>query len=152
MLAGLVAGAVLGVAAHLLWPASPVLDGFVGLVTEPVGAIFLRLLFMLVIPLVVSALALGVAGLGGSRRLGRIGLRTLAYTVVVSSIAVSPAWCSSTRAVARLAAAQRAALITRRPSWRRRWPRPPRRRGGISSWSTRSQQTMRAAVEGDMWR
>ena len=88
MLAGLVAGAVLGVAAHLLWPASPVLDGFVGLVTEPVGAIFLRLLFMLVIPLVVSALALGVAGLGGSRRLWRIGLKTLAYTVVVSSVAV----------------------------------------------------------------
>ena len=43
---------------------------------------------MLVIPLIVSALALGVAGLGDLRQLGRIGLKTLAYTVVVSSIAV----------------------------------------------------------------
>ena len=40
------------------------------------------------IPLVLSALALGVAELGDLRQLGRIGLKTLAYTVVVSSIAV----------------------------------------------------------------
>ena len=54
-------------------------------IAEPIGTIFLRLLFMLVMPLIVSALALGVAGLGDMRRLGRIGLKTLAYTVVVSS-------------------------------------------------------------------
>ena len=39
-------------------------------------------------PLVVSALALGVAELRDLRQLGRIGLKTLAYTVVVSSVAV----------------------------------------------------------------
>src|SRR5262249_49840732 len=55
---------------------------------EPVGRIFLRLLFMLVIPLILSALALGVAGLGDLSRLSRIGLKTLVYTVVVSTIAV----------------------------------------------------------------
>src|SRR5262249_9022644 len=49
---------------------------------------FLRLLFMLVIPLVVSGLALGVAGLGDIGHLGRVGLKTLVYTVVVSTIAV----------------------------------------------------------------
>jgi DAACS family dicarboxylate/amino acid:cation (Na+ or H+) symporter len=43
---------------------------------------------MLVIPLIVSGLALSVAGLGDMGRLGRIGLKTLAYTVVVSTIAV----------------------------------------------------------------
>jgi DAACS family dicarboxylate/amino acid:cation (Na+ or H+) symporter len=41
-----------------------------------------------VIPLLVSALALGVAGLGDFGRLGRVGAKTLAYTVVVSSVAV----------------------------------------------------------------
>ena len=61
---------------------------FLRYVTAPVGQIFLRLLFMLVIPLIFSALALGVAGLGDLRSLGRIGLKTLAYTVVVSAIAV----------------------------------------------------------------
>ena len=83
---GLVSGIVLGVAAHLTLGDSPALDGFVRHVTEPAGRIVLRLLFMLVIPLILSALALGVAGLGDLRRLGRIGLKTFAYTVVVSTI------------------------------------------------------------------
>jgi DAACS family dicarboxylate/amino acid:cation (Na+ or H+) symporter len=43
---------------------------------------------MLVVPLIFSALVLGVAGLGDLRSLGRIGLKTLAYAVVVSAIAV----------------------------------------------------------------
>ena len=87
MLAGLFAGAGLGIAAHLGFAGSSVLEGAVEYVTEPLGQIFLRLLFMLVIPLIVSALALGVAGLGDLRALGRVGLRTLGCTVAFSSIA-----------------------------------------------------------------
>jgi DAACS family dicarboxylate/amino acid:cation (Na+ or H+) symporter len=52
------------------------------------GQVFLRLLFMLVLPLLFSSLALGVAGLGDVGRVGRVGLKTLAYTIVVSAIAV----------------------------------------------------------------
>lgn len=63
------------------------LDGLVHYATEPVGRIFLRLLFMLVIPLLVSAIVLGIASLD-FRHLGRLGLRLLGYTVVVSGIAV----------------------------------------------------------------
>jgi DAACS family dicarboxylate/amino acid:cation (Na+ or H+) symporter len=88
MLVGLFAGAVLGGAAHLFFAGHPVLEAFIAYVTEPVGKIFLRLLFMLVIPLIVSALSLGVAGLGDVGQLGRIGLKTLIYTVAVSTIAV----------------------------------------------------------------
>ncbi len=88
MILGLIAGIVLGVVAHLLWGGTPGLDLFVKWVTEPVGRIFLRLLFVLVIPLIISALALGVTGLGDLSRLGRVGLKTLVYTVVVSAIAV----------------------------------------------------------------
>src|SRR4029077_2975288 len=62
--------------------------GFVRYVTGPIGQIFLRLLFMLVVPLIFSALVLGVAGMGDPRSLGRIGVKTLVYTVVVSAIAV----------------------------------------------------------------
>ncbi len=57
-------------------------------VTQPVGQIFLRLLFMLVIPLLFSALVMGVAEMGDIRSLGRIGWKTLGYTIVVSTIAV----------------------------------------------------------------
>jgi DAACS family dicarboxylate/amino acid:cation (Na+ or H+) symporter len=88
MLIGLVLGLLLGVVANLLWGGHPGLERFVKLVTEPGGKIFLRLLFVLVIPLILSALALGVSGLGDLRSLGRIGLKTLAYTVVVSLVAV----------------------------------------------------------------
>src|SRR5262245_19334640 len=81
-------GAVLGVVAFLVAGDSPALAAFIAYVARPVGQIFLRLLLMLVLPLLFSALVLGVCGLGDLRSLGRIGLRTLAYTVTVSAIAV----------------------------------------------------------------
>jgi DAACS family dicarboxylate/amino acid:cation (Na+ or H+) symporter len=85
-------GAVAGIVAHLLLATpegiSPGLARFIHLVTGPVGQIFLRLLFMLVVPLIFSALVLGVVEMGDPRRLGRIGFKTLVYTVVVSAIAV----------------------------------------------------------------
>jgi DAACS family dicarboxylate/amino acid:cation (Na+ or H+) symporter len=88
LLIGLVAGATLGIVAHLTLGDSPVLDAVVTNVAEPIGSIFLRLLFMLVVPLVVSALALGVAGVGDMGALGRVAMRTFVYTVVVSTISV----------------------------------------------------------------
>ena len=88
MVIGMGVGILFGVAANLWLGGSPWLEWVVRHVTEPAGRIFLRLLFMLVIPLILSALALGVSGLGDVRRLGRIGLKTLVYTVVVSTIAV----------------------------------------------------------------
>jgi Na+/H+-dicarboxylate symporter len=88
MLWGALAGALLGLAAQLALDSHPALEGFLRYVAQPIGQVFLRLLFMLVVPLIVSALALGVAGLGDLRSLGRVGAKTLAYTVVVSGIAV----------------------------------------------------------------
>ena len=57
-------------------------------ITGPLGQIFLRLLFMLVLPLLFSALVIGVAEMGDLSALGRVGWKTLLMTVVVSSIAV----------------------------------------------------------------
>jgi DAACS family dicarboxylate/amino acid:cation (Na+ or H+) symporter len=88
MLLGLGVGAALGAGAHA-WLDPATLEPLVAYVTEPAGKIFLRLLFMLVLPLVVAALPLGVAGLGDLRALGRVGLRTLLYTAVVSATAVA---------------------------------------------------------------
>ncbi len=55
---------------------------------EPVGQIFLRMVFMTVIPLVFAALVLGIAEIGDLKRVGRIGVRLLIYSLVVSSISV----------------------------------------------------------------
>ena len=57
-------------------------------VTGPAGQIFLRLLFMLVLPLLFSALAVGIAEMGDLKVLGRAGWKTLLFTVLISTIAV----------------------------------------------------------------
>jgi Na+/H+-dicarboxylate symporter len=88
ILIGGIIGVVAGVLAHFLLGDDPGLATFIRYVTNPIGQIFLRLLFMLVLPLIFSALVLGVAGMGDPRSLGRIGLKTLAYTAIVSAIAV----------------------------------------------------------------
>jgi DAACS family dicarboxylate/amino acid:cation (Na+ or H+) symporter len=58
-------------------------------ITEPIGQLFLRLLLMIVVPLVFSSLVVGVAGIGDIRKLGRVGLKTFAYTILNSGISVA---------------------------------------------------------------
>ena len=87
MLLGLVVGAGLGLVARAVAGDAPWLQWILTNVTGPIGQIFLRLLFMLVVPMIFSALVMGVADLE-LRHLGRLGVRALGYTVVVSSIAV----------------------------------------------------------------
>ncbi len=89
ILIGLVVGAVAGVTANALWAGSPRLLWIVDNVANPVGQIFLRMLFMVVVPLVFTSLALGVAGLGDLRRLGRIGGKTFGFFVLTTALAVT---------------------------------------------------------------
>ena len=57
-------------------------------ITQPVGTLFLSLLLMIVVPLVFSSLVVGVAGIGDIRKLGRIGLKSFAYTLLISGLSV----------------------------------------------------------------
>jgi DAACS family dicarboxylate/amino acid:cation (Na+ or H+) symporter len=61
---------------------------FVSNITQPVGTLFLSLLLMIVVPLVFSSLVVGVAGIGDIRKLGRIGLKSFAYCLIISAISV----------------------------------------------------------------
>ena len=88
MLLGIAIGIIGGIGSFFFFGEHAYLNTFIRCFTQPIGQIFIRLLFMLVIPLIFSALALGVAGLGDLRHLGRIGLKTLVYTVAMSAIAV----------------------------------------------------------------
>lgn len=56
---------------------------------QPIGQIFLRLIFMIVVPMVFSALALGVFELGRNHGLGAVAGKTLFYTVVASTLSVA---------------------------------------------------------------
>ena len=89
MLIGFVVGIVGGIAANLLVGEAAWLEALIRYVADPVGQVFLRLLFMLVVPLVFSALVLGVVELGDPASLGRIGGRTLIWILVVTTAAVT---------------------------------------------------------------
>jgi Na+/H+-dicarboxylate symporter len=89
ILLGFVFGLAGGLLAYTLARDAAWVEWVVTYVTGPIGQIFLRLLFMLVIPLLFAALVVGIAEMGEIRSLKSIGLRTLAYTVIVSSIAVA---------------------------------------------------------------
>jgi DAACS family dicarboxylate/amino acid:cation (Na+ or H+) symporter len=89
ILIGLVTGAVLGIAANLTLGGNEYLKWFIEGPVYFVGQVFLRLIFMIVIPLLFSALALGVAELGDVRRHGRNGPKTLANTLNVTTHTVA---------------------------------------------------------------
>ncbi|MBP6597070.1 MAG: dicarboxylate/amino acid:cation symporter [Arenimonas sp.] len=61
---------------------------FISYVTQPFSTLFLSLIFMMIVPLLFSALVVGVSEMGDVASLGRIGWRTLGYTVLLSAIAV----------------------------------------------------------------
>ena len=53
-----------------------------------VGQIFLKLIFMIVVPMVFSALVLGVYELVASHGFGRVAKKTLMYTIIASTLSV----------------------------------------------------------------
>ena len=57
-------------------------------VLQPAGDIFIRLIKMIVIPIVISSLIVGIAGVGDAKKLGRIGVKTIVYFEVVTTIAI----------------------------------------------------------------
>nr|MBA4184443.1 cation:dicarboxylase symporter family transporter [Acidobacteriota bacterium] len=89
ILIGLLIGVVGGIAANItIGGDNANLVWFVKNFTEPIGQLFLNLLLMIVVPLVFSSLVVGVAGIGDIRKLGRIGLKSFGYCLVISAISV----------------------------------------------------------------
>jgi Na+/H+-dicarboxylate symporter len=90
ILIGLGAGVAAGVGAKLFGiTETAAWSGAILPALEFVGALFIRLITMIVIPLVVASLLVGVASLGDVGRLGRMGGKTLAYYLLTTAIAVS---------------------------------------------------------------
>jgi len=57
-------------------------------VSRPMGTIFLTLLKMVIVPLIFSSIVTGVAGLGSTGRLGRMGGKTMLYYLSTSFVAI----------------------------------------------------------------
>lgn len=92
ILLGLALGGGAGTALHFAASGRPGLEAalapVLANVVEPVGQIFLRLLFMTVVPLVFASIALGVLDIGDGKKLGRVGAKTLLYFLLVTAAAV----------------------------------------------------------------
>ncbi|MBK8095505.1 MAG: dicarboxylate/amino acid:cation symporter [Planctomycetes bacterium] len=58
-------------------------------IIKPFGDLFLRLLFMVVVPVVFASLFLGVAGLGSVQKLGSLGGRTLTWFLATTGAAAT---------------------------------------------------------------
>jgi Na+/H+-dicarboxylate symporter len=53
-----------------------------------IGTMFINLIQMIVLPIVVSCLTVGIAGMGDVKKLGRVGVKTLVYFEIITTIAI----------------------------------------------------------------
>jgi len=80
-------GIAVGYACHELWPdpqTAKTIAGYISLFTD----IFLRLIKMIIAPLVFSSLVTGIAKMGDTKAVGRIGAKTLAWFLGASLISL----------------------------------------------------------------
>ncbi len=83
LILAIVAGLSLHPFAHIGW-----INALNTHILQPVGQIFLRMILMVVVPLIFSALVIATNELKESAGIGKIALRTLGYTVIISALSV----------------------------------------------------------------
>ena len=77
-------GLILGIIVGAIFYGNPAVSTYL----QPIGDIFLRLIKMIVVPIVVATLIVGVAGVGDTKKLGKIGGKTLLYFEIVTTVAI----------------------------------------------------------------
>ncbi|WP_346353268.1 cation:dicarboxylate symporter family transporter [Azotosporobacter soli] len=77
-------GLILGVAVGAFYYGDPNIEGYL----KPIGDIFIRMIKMIVAPIVLSSLIVGIAGVGDTKKLGKIGGKTILFFEVVTTIAI----------------------------------------------------------------
>src|SRR5918911_3640291 len=84
---GMLLGILVGYACNNLWPdpqTSKSIAGYISLMTD----VFLRLIKMIIAPLVFSTLVVGVAHMGDTKAVGRIGAKAMAWFVGASLVSL----------------------------------------------------------------
>lgn len=80
----IVVGLVLGIIVGAVFFGNPLIGDYL----QPIGDIFMRLIKMIVVPIVISSLVIGVAGVGDIKKIGKLGGKTLLYFEVITTIAI----------------------------------------------------------------
>ncbi|WHL25052.1 MAG: glutamate/aspartate:proton symporter GltP [Candidatus Blochmannia vicinus] len=78
-------GIILGIALH---NQIELKDWMITTFLSPAGEIFIRMIKMIVVPIVMATLVVGIAGIGDARKLGSIGLKTIIYFEVITTVAI----------------------------------------------------------------
>ena len=86
---GFVLGMLFGFIAAPMMPYSTILSHHIMPFLELVGKLFLRILTIIIIPLVFASLVAGIASMGDIKKLGRIGMKTIALFFITTVIAVT---------------------------------------------------------------
>jgi Na+/H+-dicarboxylate symporter len=87
ILVAMVLGIAVGYACHVAFPdpqTAAAVSGYISLITT----VFLRLIKMIIAPLVFSTLVVGIAHMGDSASLGRIGLKTMGWFLSASVVSL----------------------------------------------------------------
>jgi len=91
MVAGVVVGLLINPDIHM--PGTGFLEGAfrtaLGPLIGPVGAMFIKLLKMLIVPLIVASIIMGVARVGDIRKLGALGGRTFVFYILTTFASVA---------------------------------------------------------------
>ena len=88
----LIIGALTGIVLNLLsgFDQAEIIDKwFVNGIFELAGTMFISAIKMLVVPLVLTSLICGSAGIDDVRKLGRVGVKTLVYYIATTTIAIA---------------------------------------------------------------
>jgi Na+/H+-dicarboxylate symporters len=80
----IVIGLILGVIVGAVFYGNPAVETYL----KPLGDIFIRLIKMIVVPIVFSSLVVGIAGSGDSKQVGRLGVKTLVYFEIITTMAI----------------------------------------------------------------
>lgn len=96
VLIGMLAGILIGYLTPEKAPLKFALFGtefsFAGTDLKPLSDAFIRLIRMMITPIIFTTVVIGIAGMGGLKRLGRIGMKSLIYFEVMTTLALIIGW------------------------------------------------------------
>ncbi|EKT63908.1 glutamate/aspartate:proton symporter GltP [Providencia burhodogranariea] len=85
ILVALILGVIVGA---LLHESVEYKDWLISNILSPAGKIFIQLIKMIVVPIVISTLIVGIAGVGNTKQLGSLGFKTILYFEIITTIAI----------------------------------------------------------------
>ncbi|RJP74315.1 MAG: dicarboxylate/amino acid:cation symporter [Ignavibacteriales bacterium] len=85
---GLAVGLIAGLLCNIFLNGSEEVKWVVSNIAYPAGQVFLRMIFMIIVPLIFTAIVLGVADFSDIHKIGRVGIKSLLFTIIITAISV----------------------------------------------------------------